>query len=273
MHIITKLFELFVGDGVRQAIGIATRVLGKLHKKRRAFPAFHISEQLVARDSRSKNTEIGGFSYSKQPIRAHTEDRTMSNALPAAQTLRVLKQETAGVLPPGHANYVEFSSSQDNSCLWTVLRVGAPPHVSPQLLNELAGIAAKIRQGRFGVPRYRVLASNLKGVFSLGGDLRLFLELMEAQDRNVLFEYAKAAIDEVWTNVTGFGIPGLVTVTLVEGEAQGGGFEAALACHVLVAEQGMHLGFPESLFGLFPGMGAAQLLEARTDADIATRLT
>ena len=55
----------------------------------------------------------------------------------------------------------------------------------------------------------------------------------------------------------------MTSVCLVQGEAQGGGFEAALAGHVLIAERGTWFGFPEGLFGLFPGMGARALLSAR----------
>ena len=52
----------------------------------------------------------------------------------------------------------------------------------------------------------------------------------------------------------------------------GGGFEAALAGNVLVAERGTRLGFPEVLFGLFPGMGAYTLLRRRVDAVTAEKI-
>ena len=34
----------------------------------------------------------------------------------------------------------------------------------------------------------------------------------------------------------------------------------ALACHTIVAEEGVGMGLPEVLFGLFPGMGAYSFL-------------
>ena len=64
-------------------------------------------------------------------------------------------------------------------------------------------------------------------------------------------------------NATGDGYSDLCTVSLVQGEAQGGGFEAALSSHVIIAEQGSFFGFPEGLFGMYPGMGAKRLLELR----------
>jgi len=155
---------------------------------------------------------------------------------------------------------------------WVDLTPMAPPHVSLQLLHELSALSSRIREGRYGVVRYKILSSSLPSIFSLGGDLELFLRSINSQDRSALCGYGRAAIDEVWANVTGCGAGNLTSVAIVEGEAQGGGFEAALSCHLIVAEEGTSFGFPESLFGLFPGMGAAHLLAVRTDKAVATRL-
>ncbi len=43
----------------------------------------------------------------------------------------------------------------------------------------------------------------------------------------------------------------------------GGGFEAALAANVVIAERQCEMGFPETMFNMFPGMGAYQLLTRR----------
>ena len=165
---------------------------------------------------------------------------------------------------------VEFEPA--HSVLWAFLAASAPPHVSFRLLNELSKLTDSIRIGRYGSLRYRVISSRHPRAFSLGGDLRLFLDLIRAGDKQKLLAYGKAAIDEVWANITGCGLTDLTTIALVNHEAQGGGFEAALSCHLLIAERGVHCGFPESLFGLFPGMGGAQLLALRTDPQVAARL-
>jgi DSF synthase len=52
----------------------------------------------------------------------------------------------------------------------------------------------------------------------------------------------------------------MTTISLVQGEALGGGFEAALSASVLIAEEGARMGFPEILFNMFPGMGAYSFL-------------
>jgi DSF synthase len=49
---------------------------------------------------------------------------------------------------------------------------------------------------------------------------------------------------------------------MVEGSALGGGFEAALAHHFVLAQRDARLGFPEIAFNLFPGMGGIRWLHA-----------
>ena len=49
----------------------------------------------------------------------------------------------------------------------------------------------------------------------------------------------------------------------MQGDALGGGFEAALSASVIVAEESARMGFPEILFNLFPGMGAYSFLSRK----------
>ena len=62
------------------------------------------------------------------------------------------------------------------------------------------------------------------------------------------------------------------TVALIQGDALGGGLEMALACHTIVAEEGVGMGLPEVLFGLFPGMGAYSFLCKRIAPHQAEKL-
>jgi DSF synthase len=119
--------------------------------------------------------------------------------------------------------------------------------------------------------RYLVLASCVPGIFSLGGDLILFQELIRNQDREGLFRYAKSCIDLVHLNAVSYNLP-VTTISLVQGEALGGGFEAALSSSVLIAERGAQMGLPEILFNLFPGMGAYTLLARRLDPARAEKI-
>ena len=150
--------------------------------------------------------------------------------------------------------------------LWAWIRADAPPCFTPRFVADLrAGqreVSDRIRgQAADGTtaPRYQVLGSRIPGIFSLGGDLALFRRLIDAGDRQGLLEYARATVDLVYANAVHPGLP-ITTISLVQGDALGGGFEAALAADFVVAERDARMGLPEVLFNLFPGMGAFQLL-------------
>jgi DSF synthase len=117
-------------------------------------------------------------------------------------------------------------------------------------------------QGANAPVEYAVLASKVPGVFNLGGDLNLFTQLIDRQDRDGLLGYGRACVDVLYRNYIGHGLP-ITTISLIQGECLGGGFEAALSSDVLVAEQQARFGFPEILFNLFPGMGAYSFLERK----------
>ena len=108
-----------------------------------------------------------------------------------------------------------------------------------------------------------VLASRTPRVFNLGGDLALFVLLIKARDREALAHYARLCIDNMHPRIENFGCPTMTTISLVQGDALGGGFESALSSDVIVAEESAQLGLPEILFNLFPGMGAYSLLARR----------
>jgi DSF synthase len=110
--------------------------------------------------------------------------------------------------------------------------------------------------------RYVILASVTPGVFNFGGDLRLFIRCLKENDTETLHRYAKECIDVLFAHSVGFHLP-VTTISLVQGDALGGGFEAALASDILVAEKQAQFGFPEVLFNLFPGMGGYNLLQRR----------
>jgi DSF synthase len=109
---------------------------------------------------------------------------------------------------------------------------------------------------------YVVLASDKPGVFNLGGDLDLFKKLIGEHDRAELLRYGRACIDVLYSNYMAFDLP-VTTISLVQGDALGGGFEAALSGDMIVAEKSARFGFPEILFNLFPGMGAYSFLDRR----------
>jgi DSF synthase len=158
----------------------------------------------------------------------------------------------------------------DNKAVWGILKNSGRPCMSLELLKELESaqrIIAKYakqgyEEGDGNRLLYQIIVSDRPGVFSLGGDLAYFLELIRTGNRDALYEYAKLCIDVGHPSAVSYEIP-FTTIALAEGETLGGGFEAALSANVLIAEQSATFGFPEITFGMFPGMGAFSFLARR----------
>lgn len=162
-----------------------------------------------------------------------------------------------------------------NRAQWCLMHAEPRPCFSRQLLRESRALQRHlIQQSRNDNAQpvdYLVLASAVPGVFNLGGDLKLFVELIRRRDADALLTYAQACIDVCYHQATNLEDT-LTTIALVQGDALGGGFEAALSCSVLIAERQTQLGLPEILFNLFPGMGAFSFLARRLDPVRAERL-
>jgi DSF synthase len=156
--------------------------------------------------------------------------------------------------------------------LWGWFCPAGTPCFNSRLLEDIRRVDAAIEAGAESEIRYYVLGSRRAGVFSLGGDLELFLRLIAARERAQLAAYAKLCIDNVHARLDGYRRPALTTITLVQGAALGGGFECALSSDVIVAEESARLGLPEILFNLFPGMGAYSLLARRIGPRLAEEL-
>lgn len=172
----------------------------------------------------------------------------------------------------------EVSYEQDRKVLWTHFNPKDRPSITRSLAEEGRWIQHKVEEhfaalkpGQRPAVRYMVCGSRTPGVYSMGGDLRLFESLVRSQDRTALIDYARACIDLVYANYINLGLP-VITISLVQGDALGGGFEAALSSNVVVAERGAKFGLPECLFNLFPGMGAYSLISRRIGTVQAERM-
>jgi len=167
-----------------------------------------------------------------------------------------------------------------NGTLWGYMRQRGNPCFNLGLLKEIRNVGNELTansghieyEGAMHKVNTYVAASHNPGVFSLGGDLALFLLLIRSRDREALAHYARLCIDNIHAQIQHYQCPTLTTVSLVQGEALGGGFEMALCSDVLIAEESAMLGLPEILFNLFPGMGAYSLLARRATPRIAEEL-
>ena len=134
----------------------------------------------------------------------------------------------------------------------------------------LSSITLRESQRKPGALRHVVIASDANA-FNLGGDLELFSQLIRDNNREQLLAYARRCVDGVYHLHASLG-GDVRTIALVQGDALGGGMELALACQTIVAEEGVSMGLPEVLFGLFPGMGAHVILSRKLGSAMADRL-
>jgi DSF synthase len=169
---------------------------------------------------------------------------------------------------------LEVSWEEATGTLWTFMRPRGRPSYNPDLLEDFhawqRGIVAMFAD-RPDDLRYLLLGSRTPGVFNLGGDLNLFATKIRERDRQSLVAYGNSCVRILHRNLNGLGLP-MVTIGLAEGDALGGGFESLLSFNVIIAERDAKFGFPENLFGLFPGMGAYSLLARRLGAALAEEM-
>ena len=182
-------------------------------------------------------------------------------------------------LPRGGArSTLRVESDLHGDTHWLYMHADAGSGVRPcfrtELMDEMWGYLSAVtlppgarQPGRL---RHVVVASDAPA-FNLGGDLALFAALIRDKRRDLLLDYARRCIDGVYHLHSGLG-GDVRTIALVQGDALGGGMELALACHTIVAEEGVDMGLPEVLFGLFPGMGAYSFLCKRVPPQLAEKL-
>jgi DSF synthase len=168
-----------------------------------------------------------------------------------------------------HALFQQLTTRFDpeHGVVWLDMQSQPRPCFTPQLLEELRKYQRTLEnqngrlrhEGELRQVHYQVLTSSVPGIFNLGGDLDRFLGWIRDRDRGALAAYGRACIDVLYPNAVNYHLP-ITTISLVRGQALGGGFEAALSSSVIIAEESAQLGLPEILFNLFPGMGAYNLL-------------
>lgn len=138
------------------------------------------------------------------------------------------------------------------------------PVFDPPMLTSYIHLASDLENrsdiyrdqfGEWPQLHFFVVKSSVPGTFSLGGDLGLFARMIRARNYKGLRSYAKACVDPLARFARGFHLP-IVTMSLVQGRAFGGGFELPLAGDIIIAEKQAVFCLPELMHNLFPGMGA-----------------
>ena len=140
-------------------------------------------------------------------------------------------------------------------------RVQARNALSTGLAEELAATAGAVRDTG---ARAVVLSSAAPEAFCVGADLKERDRLSDAEfmAQRIVFRRAFASLLQMPVPV----------VAAVHGFALGGGYELALCCDLIVADESAVVGLPEVRVGIVPGGGGTQLLPRRVGYGVAADL-
>ena len=100
------------------------------------------------------------------------------------------------------------------------------------------------------------------GIFNLGGDLALFKKLAEDKNLQKIQEYGYQCVKLIHRNLHMYQ-HNVIGIAIINGEARGGGFEAALSFERTVGVKNIKVSLPEYMMGFFPGMGAFEMLSRK----------
>jgi len=169
---------------------------------------------------------------------------------------------------------LEVTWEEPAGALWTLMCPRGRPCYNLDLLEDFhawqRGISAAFG-GTQSALRYLVLGSRTAGAFNLGGDLNYFLGRIRERDVDSLLAYGQSCIRILHRNMERLKLP-IITIAVAQGDALGGGLESLLSFDIVIAESQARFGFPESHFGLFPGMGAYSLASRRAGAAFAEEM-
>jgi DSF synthase len=209
----------------------------------------------------------------RRPLDRSSLDRTQRSLIAPHRNMA----RPAWLAPANELEEVELTYDSEKRILWQYMMPNGRASFTPGLIRDLStvidmveGVCAESGEEDPEIS-YLVLGSHVPGMFNLGGHLPLFMQLIDQKDREGLRRYAHACVEGQYRWAANHNLP-VCTIALVQGDALGGGFEAALAHNVIIAERSAKFGLPEVLFNLFPGMGAYSFLSRRLDAARAERM-
>jgi DSF synthase len=176
--------------------------------------------------------------------------------------------------PPGvndsRFEQIRTRFDEEYGVVWLYMRPEPRPCFTRKLLEEghyfahhqYHGLQGKVMDMGVEKPvNYMVLASDVQGVFNLGGDLHTFQHAIRTRNSEELRTYGRMCVDIGWMFYQ-MESP-VTTISLIQGQALGGGLESALSTNIMIAEKSAKMGLPEVLFNLFPGMGALSFLSRK----------
>lgn len=170
----------------------------------------------------------------------------------------------------GNLSQLSAYYEEDRHIMWMLLRAEPRPCFNQALIEDIMMLAQAAKESTLQFD-FWVTGSLVQNMFNVGGDLSFFAEAIKNRKREAMMAYARACIDCVHAAARGFDT-GAISIAMVEGSALGGGFEAALAHHFVLAQNNARMGFPEIAFNLFPGMGGYSLVARKAGMRLAEEL-
>jgi enoyl-CoA hydratase/3-hydroxyacyl-CoA dehydrogenase len=136
--------------------------------------------------------------------------------------------------------------------------------ISPQVVQDLEKVWAKLRTESHPPVRALVIASSNPFLFSAGADIKAFTTMDESSGEQLI-----NAAHELFKEL---GSDGVATIAAVNGLAFGGGCELAMACDVRIGARSAMFGQPEIKLGIIPGFGGTQRLPRLVGASKALEM-
>ena len=189
---------------------------------------------------------------SKAPVRAAaTQAPTAAYGLPPA-----LADKLRPFSPPAAPRAKRVTTFKDHrGNIWVFLNNPPANMFTDEFLGELCATLQSVATLPDGEGRL-VYLSHFGEYFSLGGDRSELVRKLDDPDAVAAFAEKARALIRVITSLDA------VVVAIVNGTAQGGGFETLLATDLQVVRAGVKLGVPEIKSGLIPGMGGLSYLQS-----------
>jgi enoyl-CoA hydratase/3-hydroxyacyl-CoA dehydrogenase len=150
----------------------------------------------------------------------------------------------------------------DGALATICLDSGPEKYLGELLLGQLAQCFSELDEDR---TIETICVSGQPDAFLVGVDLPFFVRCLLANELDRILSFTRAAhglLNQIVRSDKR-------VVAWVRGPAFGAGLEIALACHRIVASPTARFAFPETGFGIYPGMGGTQRTPRRIGVELA----
>ncbi len=147
----------------------------------------------------------------------------------------------------------------DNKNVCTMTLSQAPNNeIGTEMLNFFEKFFKEVKTSEL---RALIIHSSLESGFCAGAHLRELYSNMVSMDKKNQMKEIRSFLDRIHAVMNKLDALSCTTIGVIHGMCFGGGFELALVCDVLIAENSARFCFPELRLGLIPGFGGIPRLK------------